>query len=228
MLVLAIGAWIGLVMVAHGDASVAGPDAHAVGHQITESHLPGAFPGGLSAVGHWLLMSAAMMLPSTVPAVRHTAFNSLRHRRHRAVAVFAAAYLAVWLAFGAVGGPLVSWLGRPSANVLAAALGIAATWQLTRYKRRFLRACGVTVPLPPRGLKADAACARYGLRYGAACVGSCWALMGVMLVATRYALPLMALLSGIVWMERLLSRGTRFGPRTAAALGMAGLATVVL
>ena len=134
----------------------------------------------------WLVMSAAMMLPAALPAVQHVAVNSLRRRRHRAVALYVAAYLGVWAIVGAV---VVASPWRPGAVV---ALAAAAAWQLAPWQRRFLRWCHRTVPLPVNGWAATRGSLRFGLRNAAPCVGSCWALM---LVAV--AVP------GTAWMAAL-------------------------
>ncbi|HKP89308.1 MAG TPA: DUF2182 domain-containing protein, partial [Thermoleophilaceae bacterium] len=50
----------------------------------------------------WTAMAVAMMLPLARPQARWLAFRSLPRHRHRSVAVFAAAYVAVWVATGAL------------------------------------------------------------------------------------------------------------------------------
>ena len=58
---------------------------------------PGTDLGGLGwYLGIWVTMTAAMMLPTTVPAVRHVA----RVARHAPTLLFTAAYLAVWTVYG--------------------------------------------------------------------------------------------------------------------------------
>nr|MDP9021015.1 DUF2182 domain-containing protein [Actinomycetota bacterium] len=54
---------------------------------------------GHEAGGHEVLMTLAMMLPTTLPAVGYVGLNSLAWRRRRAVALFTAAYAAVWAVF---------------------------------------------------------------------------------------------------------------------------------
>lgn len=73
--------------------------------------------------------------------------------------------------------------------MLAAALAAAAAWQLTRWKAAALRACQRTVPLLLYGRCADAAV----VRNGGACVGSCWAAMLAMDLASGAAMLPVAL-----------------------------------
>jgi predicted metal-binding membrane protein len=98
---------------------------------------------------------------------------------------------------------------------------VAAGWELTAAKRRCLRACHRTLPLPPDGWKADAACARFGLRYGWACLGACWALMLAMAIAGHASLLLMLVLTVIVVAEEGLVKGTRLGRAAALVLVVA-------
>ena len=87
---------------------------------------------------------------------------------------------------------------------------MAAAWQLTRWKLVALRACHRPVPLPPLGRRADAAVVRFGVRNGSACVGSCWAMMLAMGVASAGAmLPAMVALTALVTSEKLAERPRR-------------------
>jgi predicted metal-binding membrane protein len=182
--------------------------------------MPAHPAGWLAGQGGWLLMAGAMMLPLALPPARHVALNSRWRRRQRAIAVFVAAYLAVWLLFGVVAVSAAMWAHLPSSVgwPLALTLVAAAGWELTPAKARCLRACHRTVPLSPDGWKADAACARYGLRYGRSCLGACWALMLPMAIAAHAAVPLMALLTTIAVAEGVLAKGTRLGEAAALVL----------
>jgi predicted metal-binding membrane protein len=172
-----------------------------------------------------MLMSVAMMVPVVLPAVRHIGFNSIRQRRQLAMFLFFVVYVGVWAAFGilALAGRRLALeaLGIDARVLLAAALTIAAGWQLTRVKRRALLACRRTVPLPPVGRRADAACARFALRQGRRCVASCWALMAVMLAVQQAAVVWMVALTALMASEELTRRGRRLLPLSAAALAMA-------
>lgn len=190
-------AW--LLVIAHAVASTAGEHAH------THASLPG-----------WTAMTAAMMLPASWPAARHVGRNSLRWRRHRAVAEYVAGYLAVWAAVGVV--VLLATDGHRLTP--AAALALAATWQTTPWQASFLRDCHRTVPLPPTGWRAAAGALRFGVRNGRACAGACWALMLTMAVTPGdAALPWTVVLAGAVAAGKLLPR-----PRWTSRLLAAGLA----
>jgi predicted metal-binding membrane protein len=179
----------------------------------------------------WGLMAAAMMLPTALPAVRHVAVNSLYWRRRRAMAEFIAVFLVVWILFSAVAlGALSAWGPASSAAALAGALALAALWQLTPLKLRALRACHRSRPLPPRGWRATAGVADFGLRNGAACLASCWAMMLTMATVSSARLAWMACLTGVAMAEKLSLKPVRTSRRTAALLAAAalGCAAIVL
>lgn len=210
-------AWVALavhLLADPGEHRASGP------HAMTAPH----------HVGMWAAMSAAMMLPASLPALAHVAVNSLRRRRRRAMALFAGVYLGIWLAFGGLVlalSPL--WTRVDEALALGVVLALAAAWQLTRWKLVALRACHRSVPLPPFGRRADAAVVRFGVRNGSACVGSCWAMMLAMGVASAGAmLPAMVVLTALVTTEKLARRPRRATRLVALALVVAAGVAVVL
>jgi predicted metal-binding membrane protein len=174
----------------------------------------------------WTLMSAAMMLPSALPAVRHVALNSLAWRRRRATLEFVTVYLATWVGYGAVVLTVLA-VQRPTAEILVAALAVAVGWQLTGLKSRALRECHRSIPLPIHGWRATAGVARFAMHNGFACLGSCWAIMLVMTVS-RSAQPAWMLgLTAVVYAEKASNRPRRAIRRTAALLGVAMLGFIL-
>jgi predicted metal-binding membrane protein len=183
----------------------------------------GLSPSG-AALGSWVLMTVAMMGPGALAGVRHTGMNSLCWRRRRAMAEFSASYLAVWVAFGLlVIAGTAAIPGVPGWPALAATLAVAAAWQLTPYKRRLLRDCHRSVPLPPTGWSADRGALTFGLRNGLACLGSCWCLMIVMVAVPGAHLLWTAALTGVVTTERWVERPRRVSRWAAVGLGAAAL-----
>ena len=153
----------------------------------------------------WLVMSMAMMIPVAMPALRHVAMNSMRHRRHRAMTIFGVAYLGIWLAAGLVvmsAAAILTGRGVDWQQLVVGAFAAATAWQLTPWKRRAVGSCQRVVPLPPTGLRADAACAHFGLQHARRCVVSCAPYMGVMAVVGHLNLLLMGAMSIAVAMEK--------------------------
>jgi predicted metal-binding membrane protein len=185
-------------------ALLAGPGMRI--HQGT-SHTAVGVIGGLSG---WVLMVVAMMVPVTLPAVRYVGLNSVRRRRRRAMALYTAVYVGAWALLGltvlGVDHLLRVHLGLGDRVLLASALIAAAGWQLTRAKRRALFACGRTVPLPPLGRRADAACARFAMVHALRCIRSCWALMLVMVAVGHSSVAWMLALTALVVAEELTVR----------------------
>jgi predicted metal-binding membrane protein len=213
-LAVVVAAWLVLPAMTYHAASVTAPSAvHAAA----------------DAVLAWVVMTAAMMGPVALPAVGHVARNSLRWRRGRAVAWFAAAYGAVWLVAGVVLLTLAAIVpGGRSLRALAVSLAVAAAWQVSPLKRRALAACHRTVPLPPIGRRATLGCVRFGLRHGLACAASCWAVMAAMAVTPGAHVLVAAALTPVVAVERYALRPRKASRRTAAALGLAAAGVALL
>ena len=182
VMVAAVG-WLFMARIFHTHASHAGITA------------------GTDHVQHTLgvvAMVIAMMVPLTITNVRHVAQSSLWRRRHRAIAGFLVGYLAVWLVVQTIIvetwgllAPLIGWGTAGGVAMVAAAL-----WEIAPSKRQRLRRCHRTVPLAPRGWRADADCAHYGVSTGFSCVTMCWALM-VAAAAFSHSFLVIAVLFGV-------------------------------
>jgi predicted metal-binding membrane protein len=187
-------------------------------------------------LGVWVVMMAAMMLPSVAPTV------ALYSRLRRASAplspwLFAAGYLLTWasaglLAYGigglahAVLGDSLRWddAGRTIAGVT---LVVAAGYELTPLKDVCLGRCRSPLgallgswrdgPLGP---------VRMGARNGAWCVGCCWALMASLFALGVMSVTWMALVAGIVAVEKTVP--WRRGVTYATAGLLLGLGLVLL
>jgi predicted metal-binding membrane protein len=165
----------------------------------------------------WVVMTAAMMFPMIAGSLRIAAERSLWRRRHRAIAVFLIGYVVCWLAFGMA----LVLLGVPARPEFAiGALAIAGIWQLTRAKRLALAGCHFTMPLAPKGWRADRDCLAYGWKTGTRCVISCWAIM-LACFATGHSLIAMGGLTAICAIERYTYRPSQLllgGTLIAAAI----------
>lgn len=182
----------------------------------------------LAAAPTWGLMAVAMMVPPALPAVRHVAVNSLYWRRRRAVLEFLLGFLSIWVAFSVlVLGFLGSWEPAQAEWVLAAALALAAVWQLTPLKGRALRRCHRPSPLPPFGWRASLGAARFGWHNGAYCLLSCWAMMVAVALVTSSMLVWMAVLTGLIYFEKLSLKPRAAARRVAVPLAIAAVAVFI-
>jgi predicted metal-binding membrane protein len=165
----------------------------------------------------WLLMMAAMMLPSLVPAA--LAFT---RAGRRAVLPFVAGYLAAWTAAGvgaylvfeplrSLDAPVLAW-DRAGRYVAAGVILAAAAYQLTAAKAGCLRRC--QAPL------VSAGGLRGGLRHGASCVACCAGLMAALFALGVMSLTWMLVIAALIAAERLLPWRTRAVYGVAAALAV--------
>jgi predicted metal-binding membrane protein len=205
-------AWMFMAGMSHPHASHTGTTPAGMSHAHT-SHTHVSHTGVTPGRGHaqgtlgTVAMVIAMMVPLTLANVRHVAISSLWRRRHRAIAGFLVGFLAVWIVVqtvivGSLGllAPLLGWQ-----TVGGVAIFTAALWELAPIKRRLLRRCHRTVPLAPRGWRADADCAHYGVTTGFGCVTMCWALM-VAAAAFSHSLMVMTVLFGVQMSGRYQQR----------------------
>jgi predicted metal-binding membrane protein len=183
---------------------------------------PGTDLGGLGwYLGVWVTMTAAMMLPSAVPAARHVA----RLAPRVPTLLFTAGYLAVWAGYGLLAYGVfrlvtsfdIDWLAWDRGGPYAAGVVIvvAGLYELTPLKRVSLRCCRST----PRGGNA----LRSGLAHGADCVGCSGALMAVLFVLGAMSLFWMAVVAVAIFAEKVLPRGPRLALLFAVALVALGI-----
>ena len=222
LLVVAALAWTQVVlgMRASGHEGMAGM-----------SHL--SLGDGAAYVASWAVMMAAMMLPSALPmialygAVQRKASGDAARGVH--VAVFTSTYLAVW---GATGVPVYLasvWLGAVAADLLsygiALILIVAGAYQLSPLKQVCLRACRSPLAfLLGRWRPGRAGSLQLGAAHALYCVGCCWGLMVVLVVAGAMGLSWVLLIAALVAAEKLLPGGERIARLAGGVLVLLGLA----
>jgi predicted metal-binding membrane protein len=171
-------------------------------------------------IGAWTVMMAAMMLPSTSPLVllyakRSTAAHS---------ALLTAGYLLVWAAIGLATYEVAMRLPDPSNRVVGAVLIGAGLYQLTPLKTACLKRCRNPVDfLVTHWHPGRVGALRLGVEHGAYCVGCCWALMGVLIVAGSMSLAWVVTIALVVAGEKLLPAGQLLGRLGGVGLLIAGI-----
>ena len=161
----------------------------------------------------WVVMVAAMMLPTTVPHLRYVGFNTRGSRRQRSILLFVLGYLAVWSGPGFV----LALLPMPvPAAVLVIVILVAGGWELTAAKRLAMRRCCRTWPVRYTGAAADASAVEYGLRHGGYCLLVSGPAMVALMLAGHpgWATVVLAVLMSA---QKLLTQPHRW--RTLVALG---------
>jgi len=165
-------------------------------------------------VGVWLVMMAAMMLPSVAPTV--ALYTEMRRDGPRwATSLFTSGYLLTWVAVGVLafavaevggrfGGGFLAWdeAGRWIAGITLVA---AAAYELTPLKDVCLGKCRSPLGFllgawrdGPRGSL------EMGARLGGWCIGCCWALMASLFALGVMSISWMAVVAGLIALEKLL------------------------
>jgi predicted metal-binding membrane protein len=194
-------------------------------------------PALLHSLG-WVLMVAAMMLPTTLPILglfrRMTAH---RPDGRRLAARVVAGYFIAWLGFGlaahgldwgvhALGGRS-PWLADHGWIVGAATVLGAGLFQFSALKYRCLDKCHTPLGFVLarwHGVQPAREALRIGFDHGLFCVGCCWALMLLMFVVGTGSIGWMLALAAVMAAEKNLPGGRRL----RAPLGIALLAAAAI
>jgi len=158
--------------------------------------------GWPSALAMWLLMSAAMMLPTALPAFATYDHIADAHGLGGGASLVAG-YGAVWAGF-ALAATFCQMLlipSEPSAPFAAGMLSLAAAYQVSPLKAACLSRC--RAPLTFFMGHWDDGPWRMGLRLGAVCLGCCWALMALALIGGVMSVGFMALATVLMTLEKL-------------------------
>ena len=208
-------------------------------HALYHSELT-FWQAALALVVAWQVMTAAMMLPSSLPMLRPFASASARHPHSRAaVAVFVAAYFAVWTAFAAAAFAMDYFLVHPLAHswawlaahvqvIPAATFAIAAAYQMSPLLDACLTRCRHPGAYLMRHYRSGLRAApRIGLAHAIFCLGCCWALMLVMFAAGIAHLYWMAVLAAVMVVEKGFPGGRRLVRPVGSALAAMALLALV-
>ncbi len=184
----------------------------------------------------WAVMMGAMMLPSAIPMISvHRRVAAKRDPETRnASRWFLAAYLLAWALFSVAAAGL-QW-GFQRADVLSHMLKlegslvgglilvVAGGFQLTAQKASCLHTCRTPIGfLLTHWRPGRIGAFQMGLKHGQSCIVCCWALMMVLFVGGVMNLTTIALLSGIVAMEKLAPRGRQIAAFVGVLLIVWGL-----
>jgi predicted metal-binding membrane protein len=224
---------IAVAWVAAVGAEVGGL-AHAVHHDSLLEGGPGFGPALVLFLLTWQVMTAAMMLPSSLPLVRmYTAASAHAPGRRAALAAFLGGYALVWSAFGTMAFlgdaglhaavDSSPWLTEHDWAIAPAVLLLAGAFQFSSLKDACLRSCRHPASFLRRHYRRGARGGfLLGAHHGAFCVGCCWALMLVMFAAGAANLIWMAALTAVMVHEKTRPSGARTVPLTGVVLLASG------
>jgi predicted metal-binding membrane protein len=183
----------------------------------------------------WATMMVAMMLPSAAPMILLVA--AVQRRRQEGAspapptALFAAGYLLVWTGFSAAAALTQYGLHRlallsPAMASTSPVLGgglliVAGVYQWLPFKSTCLHHCRSPLHfLGAEWREGKAGALVMGLKHGLFCLGCCWALMTLLFVAGVMNLLWVAVIAGLVLLEKVARGGPWIGR-------LAGLALIV-
>lgn len=207
-------------------------------HALYESGRP-FWSSALIMLAAWQVMTAAMMLPSSLGFIgMYAAAAKNAPGFPVALALFLVAYLGVWSAFAllAFAGDMQvhravdawPWLTAHSQVVLAGTLGLAAVYQLTPLKDACLRACRHPGMYLARHYQRGALNGlKIGLGHALFCLGCCWALMLVMFAAGVAHLAWMGILGLIMLAEKAAPAGDRLVRPVGVAFAALAIAALI-
>ena len=189
----------------------------------------------------WTVMMVAMMVPSVAPLILMFARANRQKGSGSVVgsaAILLLGYLLVWTGYSGLAAlaqwrlhnaALLSPLMASTSSLLSGFLLVAAgIFQFTPLKR----ACLVRCRSPVGFLMSEWREGRWGtlvmgLKHGGYCVGCCWILMALLLVAGVMNLLWVAAIAVFVLVEKAARKGEGLGRITGAALIAAGVGLIV-
>lgn len=226
---LVVAAWVGLWLWSTS------PAGRYLDHRDLEADGLTALTAGLFVVG-WLLMTIAMMLPTSLPLVAtFRAIVGRRPRPGRLTGLVVAGYLATWTAVGlglfvldagihALVDAVPSLATHPNL-VVAVTLLAAGAYQFSPLKYRCLDACRsplLFVMSHWRGLRPVPESLEIGVRHAAYCIGCCWSLMLVLFALGMGNLAWMLGVGAVMAIEKNVPGGRRLGRPIGVVLLLAG------
>ena len=184
-------------------------------------------------LGVWVVMMAAMMFPSVAPTI---ALYSRMSRQRSALLplLFTAGYLLTWTGAGVcafamgevvtrISGGALAW-DRAGRWIAGCTLVVAAVYELTPLKDVCLGKCRSPLGfLLGQWREGRWGALRMGAKNGAWCVGCCWALMASLFALGVMSVIWMALVAGVIAVEKTVPwrRAATYG--TAALLLILGV-----
>jgi predicted metal-binding membrane protein len=186
----------------------------------------------------WLVMMAAMMLPSAAPLVLLYRVAGPGARPINTV-FLTAGYLIVWAGVGLpafaaqqalrMAASDASMVARSLPYAVAAVLGLAGLYQFTPLKEACLRQCRSPLDFLMQRWHGGGpvAAMRLGAEHGVYCVGCCWGLTAVLVVAGAMSLAWVTLIALLVFVEKVLPFGRRAGQLSGALLLLLAVAVAI-
>jgi predicted metal-binding membrane protein len=191
----------------------------------------------------WVAMMVAMMFPTAAPMIlmfaRSAAMKRQRGQAYVPAWVFVSAYLVVWTLFGvmaygvAVGADQLAdqsmWLMDHGARIGGAVLVVAGLYQLSPLKYTCLSKCRSPLSFVMQHWRDGYGGAfRMGIEHGLYCLGCCWLLFVILFPLGVMNVAAMALITVLIYAEKVFPLGRHIARAAAVALVVYGLVVLVL
>ncbi len=180
------------------------PLAYAASWQGIEQAL--LFNPPRQLVVSWLSMLLAMTPLLLVYPLTYVWQRSLLRKRWQAVVLFVLGFTSVWTLAGLLLMTLVVaarvMFGVSQAMAFVVTLAVCLVWQASPLKQRYLNRCHHQPRISAFGWGFIKDCLAYGVVSAGWCVGSCWALMLLPMLAEQGHVPLMLVSMGWMLWER--------------------------
>ena len=194
----------------------------------------------------WVVMMVAMMFPTASPMILVFARVQRDRRDLRSSGrafvptwVFVGAYLLIWALFGVLAyvGALfaeqlalqVPWIMLNAARIGGGIIVLAGLYQLTPLKRACLAKCRTPLDFILGSWRDGYAGAlRMGLEHGLYCLGCYWLLFVLLFPLGMMNIAAMALLTALIFAEKVVPRGARIAQFAALALVLYGALVIVV
>ena len=172
----------------------------------------------LAFMSIWVIMMAAMMLPTLAPLVSRYA-RMIEAYRWLGMVQILSGYLGVWALAGIVAygmTQLVTAVARSQPDLLTPLAmliyAVGGVYQFTSLKDRCLATCRTPLAqlLEYASWKGHLRHVRVGFHHGVFCTGCCWSLMLLLFAFGWMNIILMVIVAAVVAVEKLWTRGRWF------------------
>lgn len=163
-----------------------------------------SFPISRFAVA-WFVMMATMMTPLLGSPLLHVWQSSIARSRPLSIASFIAAYLGMWTLAGVILVPLSTMLRASMSEgfALLAALTFALIWSHSPIAQAARNRCHALQRISAQELASVRDSLSFGARHALPCIYGCWPWMLVPMALAEYHLPLMAIVTAYLFLDRL-------------------------
>lgn len=201
---------------------------------------------GLSAglfIAIWAVMMVAMMFPAAAPMIVMfgTVYAGRRAQKQPYVPtwIFVSGYLLVWILPGVVIYVLAAqvenltgqsaWLMQNGTRLSGAVLVLAGLYQLSPLKNACLSRCRTPLQfLLTSWHDGYGGAFRMGVEHGAFCLGCCWLLFVILIPLGLMNLPVMAVVTALIFAEKALPVGRQISLIAGVGLIAYGALVIVL